>query len=149
MAYHAAGRTWLDSDGMHLAQSVDGASWEPMHGPQSCETSYPELGFGSSLFLAPQVGSCRFLANARAFQPAAERGRRAWAPFQAVLDNSTHCTGGRLLRDPFVMWHPPTNRYHALWTTGWAAPVIGHASSSDLALWSAPMPHASTSHDAL
>ena len=23
MAYHAAGRTWLDSDGMHLAHSVD------------------------------------------------------------------------------------------------------------------------------
>ena len=36
MAYHAAGRTWLDSDGMHLAHSVDGASWEPLHGPQSC-----------------------------------------------------------------------------------------------------------------
>ena len=137
MSYHAAGRTWLDSDGLHLAQSADGLGWEPLHGPSRCETAYPAQGFGSGLFLAPTVGRCRFLENARAFAPASERGRRAWAPFKAVLENSTHCTGGRLLRDPFLMWHPPTSRYHALWTTGWASPTIGHASSSDLIEWSA------------
>ena len=136
MSYHAAGRTWLDSDGMHFAHSADGLNWEPMHGPERCATSYPERGFGVSLFLAPKVGSCRFLANARAFAPAAERGRRAWAPFKSVLQNSTHCTGGKLLRDPFVLWHPPSGKFHALWTTGWASPTIGHASSSDLVSWS-------------
>mgnify|MGYP001163738206 CR=1 FL=1 len=123
MAYHAAGRTWLDSDGMHLAQSADGLNWEPLHGPFRCEDQFPEHGFGVSLFLKPTVGRDRFLENARAFSPAAERGRRAWAPFKAILENSSHCSGA-VLRDPFVMWHPPSKRYNALWTTGWASATI-------------------------
>ena len=135
MSFHSAGRTWLDSDGLHLAHSADAYSWEPLHGPSTCESAFPAQGFGTSLFLAPTVGHDRFLANARAFAPASERGRKAWANFKAVLQNSSHCTAG-LLRDPFVMWHPPTNRYHALWTTGWASPTIGHASSEDLVSWS-------------
>ena len=98
MSYHAAGRTWLDSDGLHLAQSADGLNFEPMHGPDKCATAYPLQGFGVSLFLRPQIGRCSFLANARAYEPAAERGRKAWAPFKALLANSTHCTDGRLLR---------------------------------------------------
>ena len=136
MSYHAAGQTWLDSDGMHLAQSADGLNWEPLHGGERCEHGDAATGFGVSLFLAPTVGTCRFLANARAFSPAAERGKRAWAPFKAVLQNATHCTGGKLLRDPFVLWHPPSGKFHALWTTGWASPTIGHASSADLVTWS-------------
>ena len=137
MAYHAAGRTWLDSDGMHLAQSMDGFRWEPLHGDAGCSTTHPEIGFGVGLFLAPTIGRCRFLQNARAFSPQAERGRRAWAPFRALLQNASHCTDGRVLRDPFIFWHPPTRKYHALWTTGWASPAIGHATSEDLATWSA------------
>jgi hypothetical protein len=136
MAYHAAGRTWLDSDGMHLAHSADGYDWEPLHGNQRCKPALETLEFGTSLFLAPEVGRCRFLENARAFSPKAEKGRRAWAPFKALLENATFC-GRFVLRDPFVFLHPPSSRYHALWTTGWASPVIGRASSTDLVSWSA------------
>ena len=42
-----------------------------------------------------------------------------------------------LMRDPFLLYHPPSDRFVLLWTTGWAATTIGFATSDDLVHWSA------------
>lgn len=43
----------------------------------------------------------------------------------------------KLMRDPCVAQDPRSGLYHMVWTTGWTGITIGHASSPDLANWSA------------
>jgi hypothetical protein len=135
MAYHHGGSTWLDSDGMHLASSSDGVIWTPLVGSKTCRTDGANTPFGNGLFLAPRVGECRLLA-------------RAQAPFSHVVSNSTQCPVTRhMMRDPFVFWHPPSERFHAVWTNGWASPTIGYASSKNLIEWSTPQRELNVTRD--
>ena len=133
MAFHHNGSTWLDSDGMHLAYSEDGLSWSTLAGPESCgDMKSDELygtSFGQGLFIAPQVGRCRMLDGMET---------RVTGEGLETLQQSRQCPAhqGHMMRDPFVLWHPPSERYHAIWTAGWAASTIGHSSSTDLVTWS-------------
>lgn len=113
MTYHAAGNTWVDSDGMHLAYSNDGHNWEALSGSEERDQQHQskQTGFGRNLMLKPYVGRDRLL--------------------QSRLSN-----GEKLLRDPFVIQDPRTRKFVALWTTGWASPTIGYATSDDLVNWS-------------
>jgi hypothetical protein len=110
MTYHAAGKTWIDSDGMHIAHSNDGHNWEKLNGVEEREQKFAPNNFGRNLMLKPQVGRDRLL--------------------MARLAN-----GEKLLRDPFVIQDPRTEKFHALWTTGWASQTIGHSASDDLVNW--------------
>src|SRR5882672_1155994 len=42
----------------------------------------------------------------------------------------------KLMRDPQITLGPD-GTYHMVWTTSWAEPIIGHATSRDLIHWSA------------
>lgn len=111
ISYHVGGKSWLDSDGTHLAYSEDGKTWTPLYGPQQRDMFHRgESGFGGGLFLKPEVGNDRF-----------KMGREA--------------NGGKVLRDPFIIQDPNTKKFHMLWTNGWASRTIGHASSDDLVDW--------------
>ena len=141
MSYHMNGSTWLDSDGLHLAYSYDAKRWTPLrNGPASCGTfgsDLARLGFGQGLFVRPEVGHCRFLEYVnRAWEAESRRGEPSTS-WTDTLTRAQQCRAtGKMLRDPFVMYHAGDQRYHALWTDGWASNTIGHASSADLVHWS-------------